>query len=267
MFFKFYFILFNGGGMTLDKYLIANNENGNNKNDNKSNKNEQYGFKFKIEGLYFNTFRKPLSNSLILTYHIPSFTVIRGLISNALGLERDDLTVQEWDIKIGIVPLNIDEIFKNKSRELTKILKLKGTGKKYSKNYDSSPMFKEFLINPSYEIYIIGEEKEKIETIRNALLNPQRPLYFGSSDELCDLEVSEIVEVETDHYKNFNCIVEGLYENCIVERIPYKLIKKDKAGKKWDSIFKTISIPLKNIELKDNGLKCFKFDNEYILAY
>ena len=253
--------------MTLDKYLIANNENGNNKNDNKSNKNEQYGFKFKIEGLYFNTFRKPLSNSLILTYHIPSFTVIRGLISNALGLERDDLTVQEWDIKIGIVPLNIDEIFKNKSRELTKILKLKGTGKKYSKNYDSSPMFKEFLITPAYEIYIIGEEKKKIETIRNALLNPQRPLYFGSSDELCDLEVSEIVEVETDHYKNFNCIVEGLYENCIVERIPYKLIKKDKAGKKWDSIFKTISIPLKNIELKDNGLKCFKFDNEYILAY
>ena len=242
--------------MTLDKYLITNN-------NTSKNKNKLYGFKFKIEGLYFNTFRKPLSNSLILTYPIPSFTVTRGLISNALGLKRDDLTVQEWSIKIGIVPIN----FKNKSRELTKILKLKGTGKKYSKNYDSSPMFKEFLITPAYEIYIIGEEKKKIETIRNALLNPQRPLYFGSSDELCDLEVSEIVEVETDHYKNFNCIVEGLYENCIVERIPYKLIKKDKAGKKWDSIFKTISIPLNNIELKDNGLKCFKFDNEYILAY
>ncbi len=250
--------------MTLDKYLVMNNENKNNKDSNNPNaKDKQYGLKFKIEGLYFNTFRKPLSNSLILTYPVPSFTVIRGLISNALGLERDNLTVQEWDIKIGIVPLN----FKNKSRELAKILKLKGTGKKYYKGYNSSPMFKEFLINPSYEIYIIGGEKEKIETIHNALLNPQRPLYLGSSDELCDLKVSEIVEVNTDYYKNFNCIAEGLYENCIVERIPYKLIKKDKVGKKWDSIFKTVSIPLEDIKLNDNELKCFKFDNKYILAY
>lgn len=222
-----------------------------------------HGFKFKIEGLYFNTFRKPLSNSLILTFTIPSFTVIRGLISNALGLERDDLTVQEWNVKIGILPL----YFKNKSRELAKILKLKGTGKNYLKDYNSSPMFKEFLINPSYEIYIIGEDMEKINIINKALLNPRRPLYLGSSDELCDLEVSEIVNVETDYHKNFNCVIEGLYENCIVERIPYKLIKKDKAGKKWDSLFKTVSVPLEDIKLKDNELECFKFDNKYILAY
>jgi len=249
--------------MTLDKYLIKNRDNENGNYNNKSNtKDNQYGFKFKIEGLYFNTFRKPLSNSLILTYSIPSFTAIRGLISNALGLKRDDLTVQEWGIKIGVIPLN----FKNKSRELAKILKLKGTGKKYSKNYNSSPMFREFLICPSYEIYIIGKNMKKMEIINKALLNPQRPLYFGGSDEFCDLEVSKIVEVEADYQKNFNCVMEGIYENCIVERIPYKLIKKDKAGKKWDSIFKTVSIPLGDIKL-DNELKCFKFDNKYILAY
>ncbi|WP_018153317.1 CRISPR-associated protein Cas5 [Methanothermococcus thermolithotrophicus] len=244
--------------MTLDEYL---NRTAVNHDTSKNTKNALYGFKFKIEGLYFNTFRKPLSNSLILTYSIPSFTVIRGLISNALGLERDDLTVQDWGIKIGIIPID----FKNKSKELAKILKLKGDGKSYFKNYSSSPMFKEFLVNPSYEIYIIGE-KEKIECINNALLNPQRPLYLGSSDELCDLEVSEIVEVEISESSELNCVVEGLYENCTVERIPYKLIKKDKSGKKWDSIFKTVSIPLSNIKLNDK-LQCFKIGNKCILAY
>ncbi|RLC75080.1 MAG: CRISPR-associated protein Cas5, partial [Chloroflexi bacterium] len=43
------------------------------------------GLKFKIDCLYFNTFRKPISTSLILTYFIPPYTTIRGMISNALG--------------------------------------------------------------------------------------------------------------------------------------------------------------------------------------
>ena len=53
------------------------------------------GFKFKIESLYFTSFRKSTSTSLLSSYKIPPFTTIRGLISNALGLKRDDMLVQD----------------------------------------------------------------------------------------------------------------------------------------------------------------------------
>jgi len=44
------------------------------------------GIIIRCEVLYFVTFRKPASTSLILTYPIPPFTTIRGMIANALGL-------------------------------------------------------------------------------------------------------------------------------------------------------------------------------------
>jgi CRISPR-associated protein Cas5h len=79
-----------------------------------------FGLKFRIEALYFTNFRKSTSTSLINTYSIPPFTTLRGMISNALGLKRDDLRVQDW-IKIGIKPQNNI----NLSTEMTKVLKLK----------------------------------------------------------------------------------------------------------------------------------------------
>lgn len=88
-----------------------------------------FGFKFRIETLYFTTFRKATSTSLISSYSIPPFTTIRGLISNALGLKRDDLRIQNW-IKIGIKPLNNI----NRSTEIVKVLKLKRNWKKIPKN-------------------------------------------------------------------------------------------------------------------------------------
>ncbi len=99
------------------------------------------GLKFKIDGVYFTTFRKPLSTRLILSYSVPPYTTIRGLVSNALGLKRDDYSVQDW-MEIGIKPL----IYSNKSNELAKILKLKDTGHRYEKKFLSSPVFKEFLV-------------------------------------------------------------------------------------------------------------------------
>ena len=195
-----------------------------------------FGLKFRIDSLYFATFREPTSTSLILTYAIPPYTTIRGMISNALGLPRDDLRVQDW-FKIGIKPLRFE-----KSREMAKILKLKGTGKKYERTFPSSPMFREFLVEPSYEVYLVGEE-DKIRKTYSALLNPARPLYLGGSDDLVDLDVFEPIEVEETEANEVWSVVEGVHEGCVVEKVPYKFVK---IGKTFDVVYKTVSIPIQN---------------------
>ncbi|NPA40531.1 MAG: CRISPR-associated protein Cas5 [Thermodesulfobacteria bacterium] len=212
-----------------------------------------WGIKFKIEGLYFTTFRKPVSTSLILSYVIPPYTTIRGLISNALGLPRDDLRVQEW-FKIGIKPLGF-----RKCREMAKVLKLKGSGKTYERVFPSSPMFKEFLVEPKYEIFLIGEE-EKIKEVYLALLNPKRPLYLGSSDDLVDIEVFEPVEVKEVETNEVWSVAPGVYEGCNIEKVPYKFVK---VGKKFEVEYKTVSVPIRN-SIKE--VNCFKIYNECVVA-
>ena len=238
------------------------------------------GLKFRIDSLYFSTFREPTSTSLILSYIIPPYTTIRGMISNAFGLPRDDLRVQDW-FKIGIKPIRFE-----KCMEMAKIVKLisreiaykcENCGRKFiskriekkckfCKSVDihkihlykrtfssqlssvspssdpvSSPMFREFLVEPSYEIYLVGDE-ERIKDTYSALLNPKRPLYLGCSDDLVDLEVFEPIEVKEMESEEIMSIVEGIYEGCIVEKVPYKFVK---VGKTFGMEYKTVSIPIK----------------------
>lgn len=213
------------------------------------------GFKFRLDGVYFTTFRKPTSTSLILSYSIPPYTTIRGLLASALGMKRDDYSLQDW-FKIGIKPLS----FSNRSREMAKLLKLKGTGETYARVFPSSPMFKEFLVSPTYEIYIAGEE-ERINRIYNALLHPARPLYIGSSDDLADIELSKPTRVEEISTKETVGVVEGIHEKCFVENIPYKFIKKDKD---FSLESKTVSIPQKNIITTKKEIECWNFNGENI---
>jgi len=192
------------------------------------------GLKFRVDCPYFTTFREPTSTSLILSYHIPPYTTIRGMISNALGLPRDDLRVQEW-FKIGMKPLNLE-----KCREMAKVLKLKGTGRSYQRTFPSSPMFREFLVEPSYEIFLVGDD-ERIREVRSALLSPERPLYLGGSDDLVDVEVFEPVEVEEIEAEEVWSVVEGVHEGCVVEKVPYRFVR---AGRTFGVEYKTVSIPL-----------------------
>lgn len=213
------------------------------------------GLKFRLEGLYFTTFRKPTSTSLIMSYAIPPYTTIRGLISNALGLKRDDLSVQDW-IKIGIKPLN----FSNRSREMAKMLKLKGTGVTHQRVFPSSPMFKEFLISPAYAIYIAGED-DKINRIYNALLQPARPLYIGASDDLADIEPSKPIEIKEVSAKEISGVLEGVHEKCFVENVPYKFIKM---GKDFSLEYKTVSIPQNGDIQLDKPVNACKFAKEVV---
>lgn len=209
------------------------------------------GLEFKLDGLYFTTFRKPITTSLILSYTIPPYTTLRGLLANALGMRRDDYSIQDW-VKIGINPLET----LNKSGEIAKILKLKGTGKTHKRVFPSSPMFKEFLVSPTYKIYLTGET-DKIELIYNALLQPVRPLYIGASDDLADIEPSKPTEVREVTTKQVSGLIGGIHEECSVENVPYKFIRR---GKDFSIEYKTVSIPpTTTITLKED-IDCWEFD-------
>lgn len=170
------------------------------------------------------------------------------MISNALGLPRDDLRIQDW-FKIGIKTVNL--VLKN--REMAKILKLKGSDEIYQRKFSSSPMFREFLVNPIYEIYLVGDE-EKLNRVSNALQEPIRPLYLGISDDLVDLEVIELREIVECEVQELNCVVEGVYESSIIEKVPYKFLMR---SKKIDLEYKTVSIPLRPLK---GEFKAFSFE-------
>jgi len=213
------------------------------------------GLKFRLEGLYFTTFRRPASTSLITSYSIPPYTTIRGIIANALGLKRDDLSVQDW-VKIGINPLS----FSDKSQEMAKILKLTGEGVGYQRTFPSSPMFREFLVFPAYDIYLVGDE-EKISTIHKALVYPARPLYIGTSDDLADVSVSNPVEVEETSANEVSGVVEGIHEKCFVEKVPYKFTKN---GKRFSLDYKTLSIPQTGVVKLNKKTSACQFKDEFI---
>ena len=214
-----------------------------------------YGLKLRLEGLYFATFRKPTTTSLILTYTIPPYTTIRGLISNALGLNRDDLRVQEW-FKIGIKPVKDIET----SREMAKVLKLKGTGRKFQREFPSSPMFREFLVNPVYDVFLAGEQS-KIEDVYDALQNPARPLYFGGSDDMADVEVTEPIRLEAVEAKEVHSVVEGIHEGCVIEKVPYRFLKR---GRKFSVEYKTVSVPRDGVVRLKEAVECVEFDEEAV---
>jgi CRISPR-associated protein Cas5h len=213
------------------------------------------GFKVEVYGLYFATFRKPTSTSIILSYSVPPYTTIRGLLANALGLKRDDYSIQDW-IKIGIIPRN----FSNKSEEMAKILKLKGTGEVHRRVFPSSPMFRQFLVSPSYDICLAGEDNN-VNRLYNALLHPARPLYIGGSDDLVDIEPHKPAEVKEVVTNRVLGVIEGAHEKCIIENIPYKFIKKDKD---YTIEYKMISVPQDRDLLLKASAKCWQFDDVYV---
>lgn len=221
------------------------------------------GLKFRVEGLYFVSFRKPTTTAVALSYPIPPFTTIRGLVANALGLPRDSFEIQEW-FKIGIKP----EKFSQKNREMAKLLKFikKDKETRYLRTFPSSPMHKEFLVNPSYMIYLVGEN-EKIQQVYNALRDPQRPLYLGASDDLADIETIKLVEVEKVQSDKVYSILDGVYAGCTIENIPYRFVPvKDKKGnlKEVHVEYKLVSIPRKFPYVVERPVELWDFDGECV---
>lgn len=183
---------------------------------------------------YFATFRKPASTSLILTFPVPPFTTIRGMLANALGLQQHDHSLQD-QVKLSLRVLKAG--FKNV--EMAKILKLKEMPRSFGTNYPSSPMFKEFLVNPQYDFFVAGED-DIMQEIHAALLAPQRPLYLGQSDDLVVHETSELMEIEKKQVTEFDSAVEGIHAGCMVEKVPYVF---GEVNGRYSVDYKLISVP------------------------
>jgi len=214
------------------------------------------GMVFDVEGIYFSCFRQPTTTSLILSFPIPPFTTIRGFLENALGYGRDSFVLQKENLLIGIKPLNTPE----RATELAKILKLISREEKpcFKRTFPSAPMFRTFLVNPKYRIYLLGEEA-LIKNIAEKINNPSRPLYLGQSDDLVDIENVKILEVKKTMSSEIHSVIEGIHENCEIVKVPYKFTNNGK-----DVEMKIISVP-KDFPLKlREEAECFDFGGENV---
>jgi len=151
-----------------------------------------YGFVADAEMPYFACFRKPTSTSLMLTYPVPPFTTIVGMIANALGVSRpvyfEGIAKLQELLWLNLRPITPSQ---RPSRELAKILKLVGEEREQRQptSFPSSPMHKYFLIRPAFRFFVASEDKEAISEIAAALRQPKRPLYLGQSDDMVVVEV------------------------------------------------------------------------------
>lgn len=151
-----------------------------------------YGFIADAEMPYFACFRKPASTSVIITYPVPPFTTVIGMIANALGISRPNYLDAVQHLQ-NILWLNLRPLaaVQRPSREMAKILKLVGKEKEQwpPTSFPSSPMHKYFLLQPSYRFFVASEKSEAINEIVNALRCPKRPLYLGQSDDMVIVKV------------------------------------------------------------------------------
>lgn len=215
------------------------------------------GLIIQCEVLYFATFRKPASTSLILTFTIPPFTTIRGMIANALGHQQHDHSLQD---QIRLSMRIRDPGCKNV--EMAKILKLKESPGPPSTRYPSSPMFREYLVNPKYEIFV-GGQAEVITRVQEALMFPLRPLYLGQSDDLVELQTSEVLEVEEAEVDHVHTVVEGIHPGCLVEKVPFTFSEDNG---KYAVEYKVISIPVNEQPIEKSG-KAYIFDGRNVFLF
>lgn len=151
-----------------------------------------HGFVVDLEMPYFACFRKPASTSVILTYPVPPFTTVLGMMANALGVPRSAYTeAMAWlqaTLRLNLRPLGrLERPF----RELARILKLVGEerGEHRPTSFPSSPMHKYLLPQPAYRIFVASDDADAIAEVAEALGAPKRPLYLGQSDDMVTVTV------------------------------------------------------------------------------
>ncbi|MBN2186290.1 MAG: CRISPR-associated protein Cas5 [Dehalococcoidia bacterium] len=175
-----------------------------------------------LEVPYFGAFRRPASTSLVLSYPLPPFSTVFGLLINALGVRREEYEEEVRKLMANLA-LNLRPLHCPKERpvrEAAKLLKLIERGERPSRpsSFPSSPVYRYFLIHPNYRIYIGGEETEEIA---QALRSPRRPLYLGQSDDMVVVDVTWEGEVREEKKEETFGLLQGKYEGCELLRIPF----------------------------------------------
>lgn len=222
------------------------------------------GLIFAVEAPYFACFRKPTATSSLLTFPLPPPSTLFGMILNALGVESKRSTTPYFSgmkllqerVKINISPISP---LGRPVRELAKMLKLIGREvERRPRSFPSSPIFKEFLVRPSFKVYLASEDESLIGEIAAALRNPARPLYIGQSDDMVVVDPLWEGEVRRDEARKLYGLLRGSVEGCELLRLPF--------GFEKDAVLylPLLSFPRSFPVELDRPRKVFLFDGEAV---
>jgi len=156
------------------------------------------GFVVDLEVPYFASFRRHNTTSVVLTYPVPPFTTLVGLMANALGVHWADYEEVAQKLQASLL-LNLRPLhLERPSRELAKLLKLVGEEREARRpaSFPSSPIFRDFLVQPAYRAFVASKDRELVDEIVMALARPARPLYLGQSDDLVIVQLAWKGEAE-----------------------------------------------------------------------
>ncbi len=215
------------------------------------------------------------------------------ILNNKLKKEINSLEITEDDRKKlknvikSIKRKNFVEIINNenldKNNEILKLIKdanaeklidfikdfwhanKKGTnGYEINKKWERTEKTRQRLIYPKYTIYIQSTDQNgeySLENIFNHLKNPKRPLYIGESDDVVNINNLEIKEInhELINSSKIDSIIPGVYENCQVVKVPFKL-KNDIPDEKGHNLI--CSIPSGELE---EEISCLDAEGENIV--
>ncbi|MGB9599779.1 MAG: CRISPR-associated protein Cas5 [Thermodesulfovibrionales bacterium] len=264
------------------------------------------GLSFILETPYIVNFRKPYSTITLLSFPFPPFTTIRGLIASAMGMgdlatNRDAYNNDLNDLQISLKPLSspdrfLDMVLMKKLKSPADAKKRREVLEKVARNnYDfavldkkerslyerlclpqstSAPFVKEYVTPIKCKVYLKYQDQKRnsLEDIAEALINPARPLFIGSSDDFVIISDCKPVDFIPDKSKIIDSTVKvdseiyPLNKKLIVGRIPYRFIeygskkKRDYYREDW-----IVAAPKagERVEL-NKEIDCFKTENEYI---
>ena len=147
---------------------------------------------FTAEGLV-NSFRRIETASFQNTELTPKKTHIAGMITNVMGKTEQFYYNFLSKIKVGIVPLQVDNIF----IDLWQYKKWK------SANYGRAVVKRERLYHPEYKIYIYIPKEYRDEVLQS-LKRPKRPPALGLDDELVLIKDVGIRDIKILNEKKVN---------------------------------------------------------------
>jgi CRISPR-associated protein Cas5h len=221
-----------------------------------------FSLSFTVSTPYICTFRVPTSTSILRSFTVPPFTTIRGMLSNAMGLQRDDFYLQNSELRIGL------KVIRQPLRSMETARMLKYVARNESeqpvrRSFPSSPMTKELLFAPEYRIYLVGVDN-LLSDIKRALENPLRPLYLGQSDDLTVVSDLHYAKTELGMSEFIDSIIEGIHSTCEIVKLPYKYGVTDGSR---TLICKTFSLPNTYPCQLDKMIECHFIGQEHVAVY
>jgi CRISPR-associated Cas5-like protein len=148
---------------------------------------------FRAKVPYECGFRRENGVNTHSTYPVPPFTTWVGLLGNAMGLAQDQLLPFQIGLAVSILrPGNLHQ-------SLTLIHK-RAHPSEIRNLYQSTLVTKERLYFAAYDVCVLTSEDTDFEAVHQALLQPKRPLYLGTSDDMvdiCEVRIKKANEIKS----------------------------------------------------------------------